>query len=164
MPRNYDYQGCGCASRSGRAALTFWWNTEIAGDVAAEGLRALAQGMRLDMAQLLLTPSNTLRLTDGLSHLRGSALKVGQMLSMDSGLVLSDELTAILGRMRDDARHIPPKQLQTVLNVEWGTGWYKRFARFHVRPLDAFEFSVELRVHKYAVALRQLSLKRAGTF
>ena len=90
----------------------------IAGGVAAGGLRALAQGRRPDMAQLLLTPANTLRLTDGLSHLRGAALKLGQMLSMDTGLVLPEELTAILGRMRDDARHMPPKQLQTVLHLD----------------------------------------------
>lgn len=89
------------------------------------------------MAQLLMTPANTLRLTDGLSHLRGAALKLGQMLSMDTGLVLPDELPAILGRMRDDAHHMPPKQLQTVLNVEWGAGWHKRFARFEVHPFAA---------------------------
>lgn len=109
----------------------------IAGGVAAGGLRALAQGRRPDMAQLLLTPANTLRLTDGLSHLRGAALKLGQMLSMDTGLVLPEELTAVLGRMRDDARHMPPKQLQTVLNAEWGADWYRRFARFDVRPFAA---------------------------
>ncbi len=109
----------------------------IAGSVAAGGLRALAQGRRPDMAQLLLTQGNTLRLTEGLSHLRGAALKLGQMLSMDTGLVLPDELTAILGRMRDDARHMPPKQLQTVLDAEWGAGWYRRFARFDVRPFAA---------------------------
>ncbi|MFN4129948.1 MAG: ABC1 kinase family protein [Paracoccaceae bacterium] len=109
----------------------------IAGNVAAGGLRALASGKRPDLAQLLLTPANTLRLTDGLSHLRGAALKLGQMLSMDTGLVLPDELTAILGRMRDDARHMPPKQVQTVLNAEWGPGWYSRFARFDVRPFAA---------------------------
>jgi predicted unusual protein kinase regulating ubiquinone biosynthesis (AarF/ABC1/UbiB family) len=109
----------------------------IATNVAAGGLRALAQGRRPDLPSLLLTPANTLRLTDGLSHLRGAALKLGQMLSMDTGLVLPDQLTAILGRMRDDARHMPPKQLQTVLNAEWGTGWYARFARFDVRPFAA---------------------------
>lgn len=109
----------------------------IAGSVAAGGIRALAQGRRPDMAQLLLTEGNTLRLTEGLSHLRGAALKLGQMLSMDTGLVLPDELTAILGRMRDDARHMPPKQLQSVLNAEWGAGWYRRFARFDVRPFAA---------------------------
>jgi predicted unusual protein kinase regulating ubiquinone biosynthesis (AarF/ABC1/UbiB family) len=81
----------------------------IAGNVAAGGLRALASGRRPDLAQLLLTPANTLRLTQGLSHLRGAALKLGQMLSMDTGLVLPNELTAILARMRDDARHMPSR-------------------------------------------------------
>ena len=111
--------------------------TVIAGSVAAGGFRALAGGKRPDLAQLLLTPANTLRLTEGLSHLRGAALKLGQMLSMDTGIVLPGELTAILSRMRDDARHMPPKQLQTVLNAEWGPGWYSRFARFDVRPFAA---------------------------
>ncbi|HMO09598.1 MAG TPA: AarF/ABC1/UbiB kinase family protein [Paracoccaceae bacterium] len=109
----------------------------IAGGVVAGGLRALAQGRRPDAAQLLLTPANMLRLNDGLSHMRGAALKLGQMLSMDTGLVLPNELTAILARMRDDARHMPPKQLQAVLNAEWGEGWHRRFARFDVRPFAA---------------------------
>jgi predicted unusual protein kinase regulating ubiquinone biosynthesis (AarF/ABC1/UbiB family) len=110
----------------------------IAGGVAMEGPRTLASGRRPDLAQLLLTPANTLRLTDGLSHLRGAALKLGQMLSMDTGLVLREELTAILGRMRDDARrHMPPKQLQFALNAEWGAGCYSRLERFHVRPFAA---------------------------
>ena len=111
--------------------------TGIAGGVAAGGLRALAQGRRPDPAQLLLTPANMLRLTDGLTHLRGAALKLGQMLSMDTGLVLPPELTAILARMRDDARHMPPKQVQAVLNAEWGEGWLRRFQRFDVRPFAA---------------------------
>ena len=130
----------GAAVPTGRAARLLRFGgiaSGIAGNVAVGGLRALASGKRPDLAQLLLTPANTLRLTDGLSHLRGAALKLGQMLSMDTGLVLPDELTAILGRMRDDARHMPPKQLQSVLNAEWGTGWYGRFARFDVRPFAA---------------------------
>ncbi len=136
LPQDHD----GAAVPTGRAARLLRFGSiasGIAGGVAAGGLRALASGKRPDLAQLLLTPANTLRLTDGLSHLRGAALKLGQMLSMDTGLVLPDELTAILGRMRDDARHMPPKQLQTVLNAEWGPGWYSRFARFDVRPFAA---------------------------
>lgn len=109
----------------------------IAGGVAAGGLRALAQGKRPDLASLLMTPANGLRVTQGLSHLRGAALKLGQMLSMDSGAVLPEELTAILARMRDDAQPMPPKQLQAVLNAEWGAGWYGRFQRFDVRPFAA---------------------------
>ena len=44
---------------------------------------------------------------------------------------------AILARMRDDAQPMPPKQLQAVLNAEWGAGWYGRFQRFDVRPFAA---------------------------
>ena len=138
MPDDNDYSGT--AVPAGRAARLWHFGgmaSGIAGSVAAGGLRALAGGRRPDLAQLLLTPANTRRVTDGLSHLRGAALKLGQMLSMDTGLVLPGELTAIFARMRDDARHMPPKQLQTVLNAEWGPGWYSRFARFDVRPFAA---------------------------
>ena len=121
-----------------RGTARFWHFGGMAtGSVAAGGLCALAGGKRPDLAQLLLTPANTLRLTDGLSHLRGAALKLGQILSMDTGIVLPGELTKILSRMRDDARHMPPKQLQTLLNAEWGPGWYRRFAHFDVRPFAA---------------------------
>lgn len=109
----------------------------IAGGVVAGGLRQLASGKRPGLPDLLLTPANALRLTQGLSHMRGAALKLGQMLSMDTGLVLSPQLTAILASLRDDAKHMPPKQLQGVLNAEWGAGWHKRFAQFDVRPFAA---------------------------
>ena len=140
MPGDNDSDSSGAAVPTGRAARLWHFGaiaSGIAGSVAAGGARALAGGNRPDLAQLLLTPANTLRLTDGLSHLRGAALKLGQMLSMDTGIVLPGQLTAILSRLRNDARHMPPKQLQTVLNAEWGPGWYGRFARFDVRPFAA---------------------------
>jgi predicted unusual protein kinase regulating ubiquinone biosynthesis (AarF/ABC1/UbiB family) len=109
----------------------------IAGGVVAGGLRQLASGQRPDLPNLLLTPSNALRLTSGLSHLRGAALKLGQMLSMDTGLVLSPQISQIFASLRDDAKPMPPKQLQTVLNAQWGPGWLKQFRRFDVRPFAA---------------------------
>ena len=111
--------------------------TGIAGSVLAGGVRQLAQGKRPDLPSLLMTPANALRFTERLSHMRGAALKMGQMLSMDTGVVLGPELTAILATLRNDAKHMPPKQLQSVLNAEWGTGWMKRFSRFDVRPFAA---------------------------
>ena len=130
----------GVAVPTGRASRLFRMGgiaAGIAGGVAAGGLRQLATGQRPGMADLLLTPGNALRLTEGLSQMRGAALKMGQMLSMDTGIVLSPELTAILARLRDDAKHMPPKQLQAALNTEWGEGWRKRFASFDVRPFAA---------------------------
>ena len=109
----------------------------IAGGVVAGGLRQLASGQRPDLPNLLLTPSNALRLTSGLSHLRGAALKLGQMLSMDTGLVLPPQIAQIFASLRDDAKPMPPKQLQAVLNAQWGPGWLKQFRRFDVRPFAA---------------------------
>mgnify|MGYP000066467431 CR=1 FL=1 len=111
--------------------------TGILGAVVANGARQLARGQRPDLQNLLLTPANAMRLTQSLSQMRGAALKMGQMLSMDSGVVLGPEITAILASLRDDAAPMPPKQLQTVLNAAWGTGWYGRFRRFDLRPFAA---------------------------
>lgn len=109
----------------------------IAGGVVASGLGQLARGKRPALPELVLTPSNVARLTNGLSHMRGAALKLGQMLSMDTGAVLPPQLTDILATLRDDAQHMPPKQLQAVLNAEWGAGWRARFRSFDVRPFAA---------------------------
>jgi len=125
---------------SGRSARLFHMGgivAGIAGNVVAGGVRQIAQGKRPDLPNLLLTPANAMRLTAGLSRMRGAALKMGQMLSMDSGILLPPELTSILASLRDDARHMPPKQLQSVLNAEWGTGWRAKFRQFDVRPFAA---------------------------
>lgn len=109
----------------------------LAGGVVAEGAKRLARGERPQLSDLVLTPANALRVTEQLSRLRGAAMKLGQMLSLDAGDMLPAELTAILARLRDSAHHMPPAQLQKVLNAEWGTDWRRRFAHFDPRPLAA---------------------------
>jgi predicted unusual protein kinase regulating ubiquinone biosynthesis (AarF/ABC1/UbiB family) len=109
----------------------------VAGRVALDGLRQLGQGARPDLASILLTPVNALRFTESLSHMRGAALKVGQMLSMDVGLVLPSGLTDILSKLRDDAQPMPPAQVISVLNTAWGVDWRARFTRFDLQPFAA---------------------------
>lgn len=111
--------------------------TGIFGAVMAGGARQLASGKRPDLAHLLMTPANAVRFAQSLSQMRGAALKMGQMLSMDTGVVLGPEVTAILASLREDAAPMPPKQLQTTVNAEWGAGWYGRFRRFDLRPFAA---------------------------
>ena len=60
-----------------------------------------------------MTPANAVRVADQLAHLRGAAMKLGQMVSMDAGDMLPPELAAILARLRDNAHHMPPPQLDT---------------------------------------------------
>ena len=109
----------------------------IAAGVLGEGARRLARGERPQLSDLLLTPANARRVTEQLSRLRGAAMKLGQMLSMDAGDVLPPELTEILARLRDAAHVMPPAQLDRVLAAQWGPDWRRRFARFDPSPLAA---------------------------
>ena len=108
----------------------------VLGSAVAAGIGQVARGQRPSLAGAFLTPSVAARLARDLGQMRGAAMKLGQMLSMDPGLVLPPEMTALLSALRADAPPMPPKQLQRVLDAEWGAGWYGRFARFDVRPLD----------------------------
>ena len=72
----------------------------IAGNVVATGARRLASGERPRLGDLVLTPANATRVADQLSHLRGAAMKLGQMISMDAGDMLPPEFSAILARLR----------------------------------------------------------------
>lgn len=109
----------------------------VAGNVVAEGARRLAHGERPSLSDLLLTPANATRVTDQLSRLRGAAMKLGQMISLDAGDMLPPELTEILGRLRESAHIMPPAQLEKVLAASWGPGWRRRFKRFDARPVAA---------------------------
>ncbi|MEL6999627.1 MAG: AarF/ABC1/UbiB kinase family protein [Pseudomonadota bacterium] len=111
--------------------------TGIAGNMAVNGMREMAQGRRPELRDLLLTPANISRFADQLARMRGAAMKVGQLISMDTGDVLPPELAEILARLRANADYMPPKQLRQVLNREWGTGWLGRFQSFDVVPIAA---------------------------
>ena len=125
------------AGRLARGARLGALATGLAGGALAEGLRRLARGERPDLAAALMSAPNAQRLTGSLAHLRGAAMKLGQMLSLDAGLALPPELEAILARLRADAPAMPPGQLRRVLADEWGADWHRHFARFDVRPIAA---------------------------
>ena len=76
----------------------------VASGMLGEGARRLARGERPRMRDLVLTPGNVGRLADRLSHLRGAAMKLGQMISMDAGDLLPPELAAILAHNRDEEK------------------------------------------------------------
>lgn len=111
--------------------------SSIAGNVALNGARELARGQRPDLRDLMITPRNIQKITDQLAQMRGAAMKMGQLMSMDGGDVLPPELTEIMGKLRNDAHFMPPKQLREVLNRHWGDGWLSKFEKFDVRPIAA---------------------------
>ena len=109
----------------------------VAGRMAVDGVWQWGQGSRPTTRDLFLTPSNIQRVADELARMRGAAMKIGQLVSMDTGDVLPSELAQIMARLRADADFMPPKQLRDVLDAEWGTGWRHQFAQFDVRPIAA---------------------------
>ena len=111
--------------------------TGILGAAAAEGTRQFARGERPEWRGLLLTPANATRLTAQLSRMRGAAMKMGQLLSMEAGEFLAPELSDILARLRDDGHVMPGGQLKQVLAANWGADFLKRFEKFDVRPIAA---------------------------
>ena len=123
--------------RGARLARLGWMATGIAGGMVAEGARQLAQGNRPKLSDLLLTPGNARRVADQLAKLRGAAMKVGQLVSMESGDLLPPALAEILGRLRSDALAMPKAQVKGVLDAQWGKGWEKRFTHFSYTPMAA---------------------------
>lgn len=109
----------------------------LAGGVIGEGVRQLAAGRRPSPADLLLTPANAARLADRLAEMRGAAMKVGQLISMEAGDFLPPELTKILGVLREQAHAMPLGQVAAVLKGAWGDDWSAGFRRFSFTPLAA---------------------------
>jgi predicted unusual protein kinase regulating ubiquinone biosynthesis (AarF/ABC1/UbiB family) len=111
--------------------------SRLAGNVLLEGAKQLSQGKSPSMQQLMMTPKNIGHVADKLSQLRGAAMKVGQMLSMDAGDLVPPELAEILAKLRSDAKAMPHKQLTQLLVQHWGRDWLAPFAQFELRPFAA---------------------------
>jgi predicted unusual protein kinase regulating ubiquinone biosynthesis (AarF/ABC1/UbiB family) len=111
--------------------------SSIAGTAALNGAGQMVRGRRPRSGDLLLTPANARKVADQLAHMRGAAMKIGQLVSMDAGDMLPPELAEIMARLRADAHYMPGGQLKRVLTDAWGPAWLKRFAGFDTRPIAA---------------------------
>ena len=124
-------------TRVGRFAKVARLAGGVAGGMLAEGARQLRAGNRPRTRDLLLTPSNARRVTRQLAEMRGAAMKLGQILSMDSGELLPRELTDILASLRDDASAMPDEQLEAALVDAYGADWEQVFRIFDRYPIAA---------------------------
>jgi predicted unusual protein kinase regulating ubiquinone biosynthesis (AarF/ABC1/UbiB family) len=103
----------------------------------AEGVRRLAEGQRLGAGEMLLTGPNVRRLAQRLARLRGAAMKLGQLLSLEGEELLPREAAAALAILRAGGEPMPLAQLHRVLGREYGKGWRARFERFDDEPVAA---------------------------
>jgi len=123
---------------------------------AAEGARRLGSG-QAGAGHVLLTPANARRLARSLSSMRGAAMKLGQLLSLEADDFLPPEAAEVLATLRDGADAMPMQQLRGVLRATWGAGWQRRFRYFDFEPIAAASIG---QVHTATTADgRELALK-----
>lgn len=95
-----------------------------------------------------VTEANAARLADTLSRMRGAALKLGQMLSIQDETVIPPQLSAALQRVRQNADIMPTAQLNATLAEELGADWRDKFVRFDEQPMAAASIG---QVHRAAI-------------
>lgn len=119
-----------------RIARIGWMAGEVALGGAAESVRRLARGGEAQ-ANAFLTGSNAERLARRLSTLRGAAMKLGQLLSMEGDDLLPAEFSDALSVLRADADAMPERQLRSILAGTYGDDWERRFRDFDFEPIAA---------------------------
>ena len=124
-------------TRLGRLVRLGFTAGELAIGGVAEGVRRLSGVTTDDAVNVFLTATNAEKLARRLAGMRGAAMKMGQMLSMESADILPREFTDALATLRDSANRMPRSQVRGVLGREYGKGWEGRFDTFDYEPAAA---------------------------
>lgn len=85
----------------------------------------------------MLSPQNAERIVDTLCKVRGAALKLGQILSIQDTNVVSPQLIQAFDRVRQAADYMPDWQVEKVMVKELGKEWRSKFASFEDKPFAA---------------------------
>ncbi|KAG0443334.1 hypothetical protein HPB47_015027 [Ixodes persulcatus] len=98
-------------------------------------------GQSLESAVLgdnpFLTQANVNRIVDTLCKVRGAALKIGQILSIQDNTLISPQMQAIFERVRHSADFMPEWQMERVLIKEFGDDWANKVSSFERKPFAA---------------------------
>ncbi|CAL5433717.1 unnamed protein product [Camellia sinensis] len=84
-----------------------------------------------------LSEKNAERLALALCRMRGAALKLGQMLSIQDESIIPPPILAALDIVRQGADVMPMSQLNQVLDAELGPDWSSKLISFDYEPMAA---------------------------
>lgn len=98
---------------------------------------ALGLGGSKDMKSALFSSRNAERIVDTLCRVRGAALKLGQILSIQDSTIVSPHLVKAFDRVRQAADYMPDWQVERVMKGEFGADWRSKFKSFEDKPFAA---------------------------
>lgn len=111
------------------------------GAIAEVAKQSLGGKQKGDMSALLDSPllseANAERIVNTLCKVRGAALKIGQMLSIQDNTFINPQLQKIFERVRQSADFMPTWQMNKVLEEELGPGWRDKLSSFEDKPFAA---------------------------
>ncbi|TPX55046.1 hypothetical protein SeMB42_g00034 [Synchytrium endobioticum] len=114
------------------------------GIAAGVGLGMVSEAMKRAVGastsaggSLVLSAENVERIVAGLSRMRGAALKLGQMLSIQDNKMMPAEVEALMQSVQNSANYMPDSQLETVMKRELGENWLSKFSHFDRIPIAA---------------------------
>ncbi|XP_067240310.1 atypical kinase COQ8A, mitochondrial isoform X1 [Chanodichthys erythropterus] len=84
-----------------------------------------------------LSEANAERIVRTLCKVRGAALKLGQMLSIQDDAFINPQLAKIFERVRQSADFMPIKQMTKALSYDLGPNWRDKLELFEDRPFAA---------------------------
>ncbi|CAH1160069.1 unnamed protein product [Phaedon cochleariae] len=90
-----------------------------------------------DASSLFMSKANMDRIVDTLCKVRGAALKLGQILSIQDESIVNSDLAKALERVRKSADFMPNWQVEQVMSSELGPSWRDNFLEFQDRPFAA---------------------------
>jgi len=111
-----------------------------------------------NFATAFVSESNAERLAAALCRMRGAALKLGQMVSIQDEALLPPTLAKALERVRAGADVMPRRQLEAQLVSQLGPRWHEQVSDFDWRPSAAASIG---QVHRAVLKKdgRQIAIK-----
>jgi predicted unusual protein kinase regulating ubiquinone biosynthesis (AarF/ABC1/UbiB family) len=110
---------------------------EFAAGGLADGAKRLVGAGPMDAASIFLSGPRATKLARRLSQMRGAAMKLGQLLSLEGDDLLPPEFAEALAVLRATADTMPAGQVRRALGRAYGKGWEARFREFDFDPLAA---------------------------
>ncbi|KAI9142514.1 ABC1 family-domain-containing protein [Paraphysoderma sedebokerense] len=100
--------------------------------------RATGQSKPLiEGASPLLSEANIERIVAKLSEMRGAALKLGQIISIQDSNVMPKQIEELLSKVQNSANYMPKRQMLGVMKSELGPDWQSNFHSFDETPFAA---------------------------